>query len=88
MKALTVYPIVYILKLEDDCWYVGITINLNNRLSQHFSGDGSKWTKIHKPVSVERIIYPADSDTIENDTTKEYIALYGADKVKGGSWCK
>lgn len=88
MKGLMVYPCVYVLKLENDCWYVGITMDLNKRLSQHWSGDGAKWTKLHKPLSVERIIYPADGDTIENDTTKEYMELYGKDKVRGGSWCK
>jgi predicted GIY-YIG superfamily endonuclease len=88
MKGLMVYPVVYVLKLEDECWYVGITMDLNKRLGQHFSGDGAKWTKMHKPIGVDKIIYPADGDTIENDTTKEYMALYGTEKVKGGSWCK
>ena len=88
MKALLVYPCVYVLKLEDECWYVGITMDLNKRLSQHWSGDGAKWTKLHKPLAVERIVYPADSETIENDTTREYIELYGKEKVRGGSWCK
>lgn len=88
MKAVLVYPCVYILKLEDDCWYIGITHDLNKRLGQHWSGEGAKWTKLHKPISVERVIFPADGDTIENDTTKEYMEKYGKDKVRGGSWCR
>lgn len=88
MKAVLVYPCVYVLKLVDDCWYVGITHDLNKRLSQHFGGEGSKWTKLHKPIEVERVIFPAEEDTIENDITKEYMEKYGKDKVRGGSWCK
>lgn len=88
MKAILVYPIVYVLKLEDECWYIGISTDLNRRLSQHWANDGAKWTKLHKPISVERIIFPADGDSVENDTTREYMALYGKDKVRGGSWCK
>jgi predicted GIY-YIG superfamily endonuclease len=63
-------------------------MDLNRRLSQHFSGDGSKWTKLHKPVAVDKIIFPADGNTIENDTTREYMEKYGKDKVKGGSYCR
>lgn len=88
MKPVLVYPIVYVLKLEDDCWYVGITLDLNKRLGQHWSGEGAKWTKLHKPISVEKILFPADGETIENDTTKEYMELYGKEKVRGGSWCR
>jgi predicted GIY-YIG superfamily endonuclease len=88
MKGLMIYPSLYVLKLEDDCWYVGITMDLNKRLAQHWSGEGAKWTKLHKPISVDRVIFPADQDTIENDITKEYMELYGKEKVRGGSWCK
>jgi predicted GIY-YIG superfamily endonuclease len=88
MKAQLVFPIVYVLKLEDDCWYVGITMDLNKRLSQHWSEGGAKWTKLHKPVAVDKIIFPADADTIENDTTREYMEKYGKDKVRGGSYCR
>jgi predicted GIY-YIG superfamily endonuclease len=88
MKSVLVHPIVYVLKLEDDCWYVGITLDLNKRMGQHFMGEGSKWTKLHKPIGVDKIIYPALVDTLENDTTKEYMEKYGKDKVRGGSWCR
>lgn len=88
MKGIVVFPCVYVLKLEDGCYYVGITMDLNKRLSQHWIGEGAKWTKLHKPVSVERIIFPAEGDTIENDTTKAIMELYGKENVRGGSWCK
>jgi predicted GIY-YIG superfamily endonuclease len=85
MEPLLLFPCVYVLKLEDDCMYVGITLNFNQRLAQHFSGQGSKWTKLHKPVSVLEVVYPATL-AIENEVTKRYMGLYG-DKVRGGSYC-
>jgi predicted GIY-YIG superfamily endonuclease len=87
MNPILVYPVVYVLKLEDDCWYIGISTCLNQRLGQHWSGDGSKWTRLHKPVSIAEIVYPASLE-IENEVTKRYMEKYGKDLVRGGSWCK
>jgi len=87
MIGLMIFPLLYVLKLEDGCWYVGISLNINQRLSQHFSGCGAKWTKLHKPVEVVEIKYPATIDD-ENAVTRKYISLYGLDKVRGGSYCK
>ena len=87
MEDLIIKPIVYVLELEDDCYYVGITYNLNLRLSQHWSGNGAKWTKLHKPISVILVEYPSSIER-ENVITKELIETYGKNKVKGGSYCK
>lgn len=87
-EPITVYPILYVLKLENDCYYIGMSHNLNNRLSQHIQGKGSKWTKINKFVSVEKVVFPANEKGIENRVTLEYIAKYGSDKVRGGSFTK
>jgi len=81
LEPLLVQPIVYVLELEDDCWYVGITMNLNHRLSQHWTGDGAKWTRLHKPIRVYRVVYMG----CEQEITNEMIALYGRDRVRGGS---
>jgi len=35
---------IYILKLQDDKYYVGKTNHLNFRLENHFTGTGSIWT--------------------------------------------
>jgi predicted GIY-YIG superfamily endonuclease len=87
MEALCVHPCVYILKCEDDCWYVGITFNLNIRMSQHWSGEGAKWTRLHKPVSIDAVIYPASKE-IEDQKTLELMEIYGKEKVRGGKYCK
>jgi len=88
MEPVLVSPALYVLRLENDNYYVGMSYNLNFRFAQHWQGKGAKWTKLHKPLEVIRIIYPALEENIENKITLEYIALYGADRVKGGSYCK
>jgi predicted GIY-YIG superfamily endonuclease len=86
MDPLVVHPVLYVLSLEDDCWYVGISYNLNHRLSQHWTGKGAKWTRHHPPQSVAEVVYPASLD-LENQKTKELMERYGKEKVRGGSYC-
>jgi predicted GIY-YIG superfamily endonuclease len=78
--------IVYVLKLEDDCWYVGLTANLNKRLRNHFSSGGSAWTKLHRPIDLE--------ETTEGDKAYEkyltlcYMKKFGIDNVRGAGYSK
>lgn len=78
--------LVYILKCEDECFYVGITSNLNLRLAQHFSGNGSQWTKRHKPIEIIKVVV-GNLET-ENQIALEYINQYGYDRVRGGKYLK
>lgn len=52
MIPITVLPIIYVLKLENDKFYIGITYNLNFRFAQHLAGEGSNWTALHKPIKI------------------------------------
>ena len=88
MEGVITYPALYVLKLEDECYYIGMSYNLNFRWSQHWQGKGAKWTKLHKPLEVIKVIYDATERGIENKITLEYMALFGEDKVRGGSFCK
>ena len=88
MEGVITYPSLYVLKLEEDNYYIGMSYNLNFRWSQHWSGSGAKWTRLHKPVEVVKVIYPATEVGIENRITKECMEVYGSDKVSGGSYCK
>ena len=77
---------VYVLELEDNKFYIGFSKDVNHRLYQHFSGNGSIWTKLHKPVGlVECVIGDLD---VEKSKTLEYMAKYGYENVRGSSWCK
>lgn len=76
---------IYVLKLTSNKWYVGRTNNIDSRLKQHINGTGSEWTQLYrmeKLVEQKDIQSPFDEDT----TTLEYIAKYGIENVRGGSW--
>jgi len=88
IKPILILPILYVLKLDNDKYYIGITLNLNQRLSQHFSGDGSKWTKVHKPINVIEIQINNVDESLENKVTLEYMKKYGWENVRGGSYTR
>jgi len=78
---------IYILKLEDNKYYVGKTKNINKRFLDHFTNNGSEWTKKYKPIE---IINKHNSN--DNFDEEKYTLLtmdeYGIDNVRGGSYCK
>jgi predicted GIY-YIG superfamily endonuclease len=76
---------IYVLKLEGGRYYVGKTNNLIKRYEEHLSGRGSAWTKLHKPIKLEKSIENV-SPFEEDKITKEYMSKYGIDKVRGGSY--
>jgi predicted GIY-YIG superfamily endonuclease len=77
---------VYTLNLKGGNKYVGYTENPSGRISQHFSGNGSKWTQKHQPVSVNSIqevssvAYAKKLETIIYHKMKDY---HGGSKVRG-----
>ena len=76
---------IYVLKLNNDCYYVGKSGNVEKRYNDHLEGKGSVWTKLHHPISIDKIIEDA-SIFDEDKITKEYMATYGIDNVRGGSY--
>jgi predicted GIY-YIG superfamily endonuclease len=76
---------IYILRLQGGRFYVGKSNNIAQRYQQHLQGEGCSWTKLYKPVSLERTILNA-SPFEEDKYTKEYMAKYGVDKVRGGTY--
>jgi predicted GIY-YIG superfamily endonuclease len=78
--------LVYVLELEDDCYYVGYSENLNRRVYQHFNDEGSKWTKLHKPVKLLSVMVGG-----KNEETAEALRLmeiHGKDNVRGGAYTR
>jgi predicted GIY-YIG superfamily endonuclease len=74
---------VYVLKLQDNCFYIGFTNYMTLRMEQHFSGNGAVWTKKHKPISIE-CEFADKTLNYENYLTEEAIKKYGYDYVRGG----
>lgn len=78
---------LYVLKLEHDKYYVGTTKKpITDRYGEHCRGQGSTWTKYHKPVEVIEIKNNVDSFD-EDKYTKMYMKKYGLDNVRGGTYC-
>jgi hypothetical protein len=71
--------------LEGGRYYIGRSDDVIKRYQQHSSGLGSAWTKKYKPVRILdtiKNVSPFDEDKI----TKEYMAKYGIENVRGGSY--
>ena len=78
---------IYIIKLEDNKFYVRRTNNPQFRLQEHFNSNGSEWTKKYTPISVLEIIKECD-EYDEDKITRKYMDKYGIDNVRGGSFCQ
>lgn len=76
---------IYVLRLEGNCYYIGKSEDVVTRYQQHLNGSGSAWTRLHKPLSLEKTL-DCTSPFDEDKVTKEYMARYGIDKVRGGSY--
>jgi putative endonuclease len=44
--------LVYLIRCSDNSLYCGITNDLNNRLAEHNSGKGAKYTRSRRPVKL------------------------------------
>jgi len=75
---------IYILRLENDKWYVGKSIEPEKSYQHHIQGC-SKWTLIHKPLELYKII-PTSNTFDEDRYVKELMLEYGIDNVRGGSY--
>ena len=72
---------VYVLELENGCWYVGCSSSLTHRLKQHKAGLGAAWTKINPMLRVA-LIFP-NKPGLERIITSEMQTLFGLEKVRG-----
>ena len=78
---------IYILRLKQNKYYVGKTNNPQARIDDHYSSNGSSWTKKYKPIEVVELIDDCD-DYDEDKYTLKYMNKYGIDNVRGGSFCQ
>ena len=76
---------IYVLKCQQNKYYVGKTNNPNVRLESHGTAEGSAWTKKYKPIKVLELIKHCD-DYDEDKYTKIYMDKYGIENVRGGSF--
>jgi hypothetical protein len=76
---------IYVLQLQDDKYYVGKTMNPHFRFDNHFTNNGTEWTRLHKPLKILELI-PNCDDYDEEKYTYKYMDKYGIDNVRGGSY--
>lgn len=79
--------IVYILGLEQEKYYVGKTDNIEERIANHFEGDGATWTQLYKIEYVLNIYENCDPYD-EDKYTIQMMEKYGINNVRGGSFCQ
>lgn len=84
---------LYVLKLEHNCWYVGMSRDVDRRFKRHLKGKGAQWTLAHKPISIHEIRETGlnnDSEVslLEDELTLDMARMYGMDNVRGGGYCQ
>ena len=80
---------IYVLRLEGDAasdfyYYVGFTQDVGRRMQEHFSGNGSEWTKAHKPLGLVEVAEGEKAD--ERQKTIEVMKKFGWSKTRGYCW--
>ena len=80
---------VYILKLRDECFYIGYTHDIKQRIKAHKRKKGSSWTCLHRPKKViwhKRFKSQDEAMKVEHILTRYYAINYGQDNVRGSYW--
>jgi len=80
---------VYIIECLDESYYTGMTWNVANRLDQHLSSLGSKYTATH---GVKKLVYHEEFNDLEIARAREHqIKKWSRDKKRrliSGEWSK
>jgi len=76
---------IYIIRLEQNKYYIGHAINLEQRLNDHAEGKISKFTQKYRPLSIKKIIPDANAIHLDKYIVK-YMEKYGMNSVRGGSF--
>ena len=82
---------IYVLQLENGCYYIGQSINVERRLEEHRTGKGASFTKLNPVISLIEVFETDTKKLIEGEVYEDffvikYIEKYGAEKVKGGTF--
>ncbi len=75
---------VYILKLEQNKWFLGKCLDeyLTKRIDKQKNGLGNQWTKTYRVIGIDRLVENGDL----KELTLEYMKKYGWRSVRGYSW--
>lgn len=76
--------LVYILRLENDCWYVGWTTNPKQRMRQHFYNPKNTWVVANKPIEIAHQFYGTKEDEVI--ASVQMANVFGVETVRGGAY--
>ena len=79
---------VYVLQLEQNKYYVGESIYPEKRINDHFSGKGSAWTRLYKPIKILEPFTKKQDNFWELSETIQRMGYHGADNVRGSLFTK
>jgi GIY-YIG catalytic domain len=89
-KYLDTNLIVYVLLLEDNTYYIGLTSNLNRRLKKHLNNKGASFTRNKTFKIIETIKIPVttlrEGELYEDYHVMRYMFEHGTINVKGGTF--
>ena len=85
----TIYnSVLYVLELENNKFYLGLTDkNINTVYDEHVNGTICEWTKIYKPINIDRIMKDCDQFDL-NIYTIEYMLKYEIENVRSDTYKK
>jgi len=85
---------LYILRLKNDKYYVGITKDIKKRLYEHFTQNHrrNKWLTENNPIFVQTTVElsnktPDQIKAIEESVTIRLSRTVGNENVRGSRWC-
>ncbi|KKN31936.1 hypothetical protein LCGC14_0818850, partial [marine sediment metagenome] len=75
---------VYILKLEQEKWFLGKCLDeyIDKRIERYVNGKVNPWIKTYRVIDIHKLIKNGDLKTL----TLEYMRKYGWENVRGHSW--
>jgi WD40 repeat protein/predicted GIY-YIG superfamily endonuclease len=80
-------PFIYVLLLQQGNYYVGSSKNVERRFRDHQNGQGSAWTRLYPPLSIEYSYAAGRHPGLEEDMQVKLLMLeHGIDRVRGGSY--
>ena len=73
-------PLLYVLQLESDNFYIGVSYHVNLSYAKHTAGQASKITKLYRPLCIKEVKL-VDSQSDLHKTIKFYRDAHGYDKI-------
>ena len=78
---------IYILRLGERKWYVGVTNDMEARAWEHATGNGAAWTT-HYGIQGLESHHLKMHEMDETITTLAMMVRYGIENVRGGPWTR